>query len=377
MILTLLGEIDSSKGVAAPVTVMSQNLYVGFDVEQFVADVSANPGNVVPLTTAAYAQVLANDIAARADAIALTMDQHRPALVGLQEVALYRSAAFDGPGPPHATNVEIDYLETLLAALASRGLSYTAVATVQNTDAEFPRLIGFDANNNPILQDIRLTDRDVILARSDIPPAEFQVSNPQSGNYTAIVSALGVNFPSGWTAVDVEAGERAFRFVNTHLARLPAAIQELQAAELVAGPVATSLPTILVGDFNSRADGSGTASYANLIAAGLADAWSALHPGDPGYTCCQTANLLNDPSQLSERIDLALSRNGPIALDVFNIGDAPADRTPSGLWPSDHAGLIATFNVVPEPATLLLLALGWCGMAARVRWRIAKAATIV
>jgi hypothetical protein len=346
---------------------MSQNLYQGFDVEQFVADVIANPQNVVALTTAAYAQVLANDFAARAGAIALAVNQHRPALIGLQEVALYRSAPFDGPGPPQATNVEIDYLATLLAALSAQGLSYTAVATVQNTDAEFPRLIGFDANNNPILQDIRLTDRDVILARSDVPTSQLEVSNPQSGNYAASISALGVNFLNGWTAVDVEAQGAGFRFVNTHLARSPAAIQELQAAEFVAGPVATSLPTILVGDFNSRADGSGTATYGNLAAAGFADAWSALHPGDPGYTCCQAANLLNNPSQLSERIDLALSRNGPVALDALVVGEALADRTPAGLWPSDHAGLVATFNPIPEPATLALLTVALAALFSRRR----------
>ena len=279
------------------VTVMTQNLYVGFDVGQYVADVSANPANVVALTTTAYAQVLASDFAARADAIALEVDQKQPALIGLQEVSLFRSATFDGPGAPHATNVEIDFLSTMLNALSARGLNYAAVATVQNVDAEFPRLIGFNPDSSPILQDIRVTDHDVILARTDLPPSQLQVSNPQSGNYAVFGSALGVNFLRGWTAVDVDTDGLDFRFFNTHLDPVAAA-QVLQAAELIAGPTNSSLPTVLVGDFNSPADGSGSSTYASLIGAGFTDAWSVVHPGDPGYTCCQDADLLNNPSEV-------------------------------------------------------------------------------
>lgn len=34
------------------------------------------------------------------------------------------------------------------------------------------------------------------------------------------------------------------------------------------------------------------------------------------------------------------------------VGEELADRTPAGLWPSDHAGVVAT--VVPEPSSRLL-----------------------
>ncbi len=355
--------------IDAAVSVMTQNMYVGFDVGQYVADVSANPGNVVALTTTIYAQVLASDIAARADAIALEVDQKQPALIGLQEVSLFRSAPFDGPGAPHATTVEIDFLSTMLNALSARGLSYAAVATVQNVDAEFPRLIGFNPDTSPILQDIRLTDRDVILARTDLPPSQFQVSNPQSGNYAVFGSALGVNFLRGWTAVDVDTDGLDFRFFNTHLDPVAAA-QVLQAAELLSGPTNSNSPTVLVGDFNSPADGSGSSTYASLIGAGFSDAWSVVHPGDPGYTCCQDADLLNNPSELSQRVDLILTRNGPLAVDADTVGEALADRTPSGLWPADHAGVVATL-VVPEPSFAafmvgMLIVCGCRGLGRRI-----------
>jgi hypothetical protein len=33
-----------------------------------------------------------------------------------------------------------------------------------------------------------------------------------------------------------------------------------------------------------------------------------------------------------------------VALDAELVGEEPADRTPSGLWPSDHAGVVVTFG---------------------------------
>jgi hypothetical protein len=129
-----------------------------------------------------------------------------------------------------------------------------------------------------------------------------------------------------------------------------------QGLELLAGPANSSLPTILVGDFNSPVDGSGSSTYANLIGAGFTDAWNVTHPGDPGFTCCQDANLLNNPSKLSQRIDLVLFKNGPAALNADIVGEALGDRTPSGLWPADHAGVVATLALAPEPSSAVIIA---------------------
>jgi hypothetical protein len=74
-------------------------------------------------------------------------------------------------------------------------------------------------------------------------------------------------------------------------------------------PLNTTLPIVWVGDFNSDAEGTGitgvpsaTATYESIIAAGYADAWSARRALDPGFTCCQTTNLLNPTSTLTERV---------------------------------------------------------------------------
>ena len=57
------------------------------------------------------------------------------------------------------------------------------------------------------------------------------------------------------------------------------------------------------------------------------------------------ANLLNPISQLSERIDLVLFRGGFHVEDIRLVGEKPSDRIPPGLWPSDHAGVVATLRI--------------------------------
>jgi hypothetical protein len=75
------------------------------------------------------------------------------------------------------------------------------------------------------------------------------------------------------------------------------------------------------------------------------DAWIVARPGENGFTCCQAEDLLNPLNLASERIDLVLFRGdfGVMAADI--LGEDPADRTESGLWPSDHAGVAATLRL--------------------------------
>jgi hypothetical protein len=191
-------------------------------------------------------------------------------------------------------------------------------------------------------------------------------SNPETGRYDAVfsVSFAGtvVNFWRGWTAVDAEVGGEDYRFVNTHLEVQGAAgspidptIQADQADELIDLLSGETLPLVVVGDFNSSDEDPITQPYSLLTAAGFVDAWTR-HPGDLGlgYSCCQEADLLNPVSVLDERVDLVFVRNdkgghrpfSPFAtLDADVLGEDPADKTPSGLWPSDHAGVAAQLHI--------------------------------
>ncbi len=95
--------------------------------------------------------------------------------------------------------------------------------------------------------------------------------------------------------------------MSCRLARCPASSAGLQACRFV---VRSAFRRTSIGDFKSNADGTGAATYGNLLAAGFTDAWSAVHPTDPGATCCQLEDLLNTTSTLSSRIDLVLFRTG-------------------------------------------------------------------
>jgi hypothetical protein len=50
--------------------------------------------------------------------------------------------------------------------------------------------------------------------------------------------------------------------------------------------------------------------------------------------------IRNPVSTLDERIDLALVRGALEAEQIEIVGASAVDRTPSGLWPSDHAGIV-------------------------------------
>jgi endonuclease/exonuclease/phosphatase family metal-dependent hydrolase len=196
-------------------------------------------------------------------------------------------------------------------------------------------------------------DREAILARVGRHHNDrLQLSNPQAGVFAAQVSFPlpgGVLYTErrGWAAVDVQARGARFRFVTTHL--LPEGpgnpVQELQGLEVLAGPASTALPVVYVCDCNSRADGTGTATHANVLAAGFDDAWAEDHPRRPGLTCCQAEDLRNPVSTVDQRIDFVFVRaRGVHVRDVELVGASPRERTADGLWPSDHAGVVATIQ---------------------------------
>lgn len=323
------------------VVVMTRNVYVGADLSRI-----AGPPTAVPLQVAqTFRIVQQSNFEERAKSLAMEVERSQPHLIGLQEVSLIRiqtpSDAVYG-GTTLATEVYADYLQILLAALAARGLSYTPVAITQDFDIEAPMV----TSAAPTFSDLRLTDREVILARSDVA-----VSNVQQHNYLAYTRLFGfIPTLRGWAAVDATIGGKTFRFVTTHLepdSQDPAvnAIQVAQANELLAAQSGATIPVIILGDFNSAADGSTTATYGNVLAAGYRDAWGETRPGARGYTCCQSEDLRNRVSQFHARIDLIFFRGELSALAAAEVAIVPADKTPSGLWPSDHAGVYAGLRV--------------------------------
>lgn len=335
-------------------TVMSQNLYLGTDLNPIITALSTgDSAEIVSAVSTGWQQVVATDFEERAETLADQILDSQPTLIGLQEVALWQTGTAFDPAP--AMTVEYDFLEILLDELTERGLDYAPVSVVSNFSAEVP---GF---TDPVtLEDIRLTDRDVILARTDLKRSELKLSNSQAENFqTNLVFPLppelggGLEITRGWTAIDVKIRGKEFRVINTHLElevpEVGPLLQLAQAQELLVGPANTDLPVILLGDFNSRADQNGEV-YQLMLQAGFSDVWTQTHPGEEGGTCCHDADLRNDVIDFDEgRIDWILYRGEFLPVDMDRFNDELDDRTPTGLWASDHAGLVATLIVNPLP----------------------------
>ena len=323
---------------------MTQNLYLGAALDPVL---NATPAQLPTAVAQAFAQVQATNFAERAERLADEIAATRPDVIGLQEVALYRRQspgdAITGGTTP-ATIVVLDFLQVLRDSLAARGLSYVAVATRTGLDLEAPMSTG-TGPSGPTYDDLRFTDRDVILASGAVT-----TTNPSTADFVAkafvTTGGMTIYIPRGWTSVETAVGSSVIRIVNTHLEIEAAApFQEAQAQELIDLLTPESHPVLLIGDFNSAANVTTTQSYGLLTSSGFHDAWVARHPTDSGPTCCQASDLLNATSTLDQRVDIVFWR-GPFSVSRADVvGVAQTDRTTSGLWPSDHAGVVATLTV--------------------------------
>jgi hypothetical protein len=334
---------DGSTQGAPGITALTWNVYVGAAVEHVLA--AQTPDEAVAFATQEWANVRATNFPVRAGSIAANIAARRPELVGLEEVALFRTT--DRPFEELATHVAYDFLQLVIDSLQARGLDYRAAAVDRTTDIQVPVIAGFEAGG-PILAGVRYTDGDAVLVRGDI-----HYANPQFGVYLAhqSVSLGGVTTGvyQGWSSVEAVVDGRTYRFVVTHLAGQEVqGIQLAQTTELVALLRNEARPTILVGDFNTDAYGAdptrATSTYPTLRAAGYSDSWIERERVAPGLTCCEQPDLLNPQPTFDQRIDFIFTRNlpphaGAVRREV--VGDRPVDRR-AGLWPSDHAGVVAT-----------------------------------
>lgn len=330
--LTWFDETGAAAVAAPPgaVTVMSQNLYVGADVDVVIrALASPDPSDDVPALLEAIQTLAVTDFPTRAGALAGTIAAERPQVVGLQEVSV-----IDIDLTPLGLPVVIhqDFLATLQADLATRGLHYAVAAQVQNITAQ-------------PLPGIQLVDYDVLLVDTDRATASNGAGHTFAANIGVV--APGVELKRGWVSADVTIAGRTYAIASTHLesGQAPglAQLRAAQAQEL-AGSLPADRPAIVLGDMN---DTPGSPMYQVLTGAQLGDAWGTLRPDAPGFTCCETADLSNPVPQLVERIDYVFTRLGETQRpgEIHRIGEVPADRVPVGgpafrIWPSDHAGVV-------------------------------------
>ncbi len=271
--LIVAGHATAKPKAAAPkptdVKVMTRNIYLGADLTPAIE--AKGVGAFTEATGEILRQVTANDFPVRAKGLAKEILEKEPDLVGLQEVAEWRTGP---PGlesllsgtPPKATTVRYDYLAELLKQLNKGKNRYRAAVVNPEFDFEAPadeNGVAGDGPNNVIPNaeiNARLTMRDVILAKVG---DEVKTSKPTKGHFKSLfseeISGAKVIVTRGWAAVDATVnGSTPFHFVDTHLESFDPqtvvpSIRAQQAGELVApsGPATSKLPVILVGDMNS------------------------------------------------------------------------------------------------------------------------------
>jgi endonuclease/exonuclease/phosphatase family metal-dependent hydrolase len=388
--IVVLAVFSAPAAAGDTVKVWTQNLYLGADLTPVIKATTAE--EFYDAAATALEDMAANLFPLRAQRLATEIALNQPDLIALQEV---EDISLDGnhPGPPF-----VDYLESLLNALALRGQNYAVAATVVNLDLTVP----IDLTGDVVPELVRVVDRDVILVRKGIAYNTLAgnystgglcgvpIENPAYGSigpqyFDSTPSGYGCNYTilpeldspvgsifikRGFVGIDAIVRGKTYRFVTTHLEQkeLVPGLQEsgiyqsLQAAELVGTLLAVTPPDrklILVGDFNSSQEDFATDPY-NITPpyqiitnpgqgiVGFTDAWTKnplalLNP--EGLTCCQNEYLDNKTSLLYERIDIVFIRNArftPWEFVTTRVPIYPLWLAPN--WASDHGGVFAKLN---------------------------------
>jgi len=350
----------------ADIKVMTQNQYLGADLGPVIA---ATPEQYPFAIVDALQAIAINNIPERAKSLAASIADRQPHLVALQEIYAFECTSlvpgFDACAAFHgAFN---DHLVLTQQALRDMGSDYEVVATLQNLT--IPALPVFLPGIQGPAMIVSVVDRDVILARGDVTAsvAGILCAKPALASdgchYQAVATVptpLGnIIVERGFVAVNAEVKDEKYLFVNTHLevrmlgnSAESTALQPLQAQELNETLAAylsyfqEAPRVILAGDFNNGPANEPLEPYYiptayQQLSGAFTDTWN-LRPGKPkGFTCCQAADLLNDPSSLYERIDIVFALPAPSAVKSNVMDNESNDKTLSGLWPSDHASVIA------------------------------------
>ena len=316
--------------MAERIRVATYNLYLGADLERLLLDGSEGTDPQSAFGEARR-QLEVTAFPKRVDALAAAIAREAPDLVGLQEVCLWRA---DG-------EVLWDYEAELLAALSRQGVGYEHVVGQRTFygSGTIPAE-GLDVK-------LDLAGSNTVLRRSDSTVTVETTATGLYGNaFTVPLSALELQatLDRGWSAARCTTADGTpFVFVDTHTEAYDDAARDIQRDELLGSLTGQTETVVIVGDFNAVPGTIG-------MPAGYVDAWVAAgHPseGPEAATCCQAGDLCNEESSLRERIDYVWVR-GARVLTATRIGARPEERTPAGLWPSDHAGVVVQLELTPE-----------------------------
>lgn len=322
---------------ARHVTFATYNVDFGADLAPLFS--ITNLPDLIVAAHGVYEQMLSSNYPERAAAIANVLASERPDVVGLQEADTWETMNLANPAAGYTMPPANDFPSLILADLSADGVPYVMTVRNKTAQAQLP----IDSTTL-----VRYTDYNLVLTRAGLPTRALSTSNPLQAQYAANIPLppiFQVNVTRGWASVDVKVWGRTFRFFTTHLEAYNETVRTLQANELAGMVQSSPYPVVVTGDFNSyNPDCPGaiqTGAYSVMKAAGLVEVWPSAVQQDPcgGFT----SSLM---STLDHRIDFIFFQPSKWdAIQAEVIGDLVSEQTPSGLWPSDHAGSVGTLRM--------------------------------
>lgn len=325
--------------------VATYNVYLGADLELLLGPTepehpdagSGSDGHLAAdLVQEVVRQLQATAFPRRVEALAKAVAEVEPDVLALQEMTAWQ---IDGEPLWH-------FEPLLLEALEAMGTPYDVVVDVPTFEGSG------SAEVDGHVVELHLVGSNTTLRRRD---SEVEVEPRGSGLFghaLGLSSVVGeVSIARGWCAVAARApGAHEVIVVNTHTEAYEAVARNRQRDELLSVVSRwADQPLVVVGDFNAGPDRVGLSDV-------FVDAWEAaaaepardgVSPdGADGATCGQAADLSNPEGMLSQRIDYVWVR-GMTVHGCWRFGHLPRHRTPDGLWPSDHAGIVADVAAPP------------------------------
>ncbi len=241
------------------ITVMARNLYLGADVGvalELLPDLSGAAQFM-------WDQVATTDFDARVGELAAEAARFRPDVIGLQEATVWacRTGLFGGLTPVY------DFTEQFLEATASAGEPYVVAekdgARAENPGYEIPAIPFLTTVEDPDTfqpifgsdtADCGFTIGDTLLVRADLADSVLAAGTSEYTDRYAVVPVV-FTIDRGYSWADLAIGGTTVRVVTTHLESLwdegAAAPSVAQSQQLVDGLATTTVPLVVVGDFNA------------------------------------------------------------------------------------------------------------------------------
>lgn len=397
VLLTLLlmaSTITPALAADQPLTVMSRNLYLGADVGVAM--------NLIPDFSAAaqfmWDQVAATDFTARAPKLAAEAISNSADVIGLQEATNW----YCKKNLWSKRVVVYNFTEEFLKATKKQGSEYVLASkngsTALNIGYSIPAIPYLTMVKDPdAFQPIFGSDSaacgfeigDAIAIKKSLASKLINVGNSEyEKSYTIIPKLMSIY--RGYTWIDLDFNGKNVRIVSTHLESLwdkgVKPNSAIQAEQLIADLSHTSMPLIVMGDFNSDArdprpdaavnpGGQPESSdvcapqvpqptistalsdcnpYWKMRKAGFTDSGpDALNPVNytwgmnalltgPDAKRLKSAKEMGNKEGFTDRLDYIFLKNGASVVTSKLIGNTPPQ---SGLWPSDHAGVVAEIEL--------------------------------